>query len=181
MSNPNDPNRANANKGKSSEGLNDMITAVLNERLSTNTANPGVGDSSFSASQPPAQQLIAPSSSPQPSAVGVSGSGLSAASLIPPATTRLVCPNCNHLVPLAQPADDRWYAVWVGRLVGWVRGSDRANQLTRGVSGQAMQYCHTEAEARSLFLQKQGTGLVRNLPDDYAVNFTMGPADGYLT
>ncbi|KAK1234302.1 hypothetical protein PQX77_002499 [Marasmius sp. AFHP31] len=91
----------------------------------------------------------------------------------------LTCPHCYQPVILSA-SDGHWYAIWVGRRVGWIRGWDHMDRLTRGVSGQAMRYCISEEAARSLFIEKQMAGLARQVPDGVNVDFVVPPGEGQL-
>ncbi|KAL0565768.1 hypothetical protein V5O48_016253 [Marasmius crinis-equi] len=76
-----------------------------------------------------------------------------------------VCSNCNYLIPTAQRPADRWYAIIVGRKVGWIKGWGFANDLTSSVSGRLKMYCQNEEMARSMFHDRQMAKAVRVVTD----------------
>ncbi|KAK1233917.1 hypothetical protein PQX77_002901 [Marasmius sp. AFHP31] len=168
-------NRSNANMG-SNNATGTPQTTTGNAQIVIPT--PGKGDESIGGTQgtvtsPLNQAGNASASSPTLGRVNTPGAGGAA-----PADA-LLCPHCHQPVILSG-SDDRWYAIWVGRRVGWIRGWDRMDCLTQGVSGQAMRYCISEEAARSLFIEKQSTGFARQVPDSVNVDFVVPPGEGQL-
>ncbi|KAG7087077.1 hypothetical protein E1B28_013059 [Marasmius oreades] len=92
----------------------------------------------------------------------------------------VTCPNCQVLIPLQQPPEERWYCSIVGRKIGCIKGWARINDLTRGVSGEQKFYCTSEETARCVFHDKQQAGLTRVVNDGVTVNFTYTVDDGFL-
>ncbi|KAJ8088027.1 hypothetical protein AAF712_015823 [Marasmius tenuissimus] len=91
----------------------------------------------------------------------------------------LVCPHCRGEVPLAE-AERRWYAVWRGRRIGWVRGSDNLTDITRGVSGAGFKFCANLEAAKAIFLEKQAAKRTSIVTDGVDVSFTLAAEDGVL-
>ncbi|KAL0566196.1 hypothetical protein V5O48_015817 [Marasmius crinis-equi] len=65
----------------------------------------------------------------------------------------LVCPKCGHSLKLPPP-EERWYAIWRGRRVGWCKGWKLMDELTRSVKGQQMSYQLSADDARAVFAEK---------------------------
>ncbi|KAL0058166.1 hypothetical protein AAF712_015173 [Marasmius tenuissimus] len=96
------------------------------------------------------------------------------------AISGIVCPTCNNIVNFSAP-DSRWYTIYVGRMVGWIRGHGRAIELTRAISGQGFRYSPTgEQGARVYYHQKQQAGQVRVVNDGATYNMVYGIDEGAL-
>ncbi|KAL0062254.1 hypothetical protein AAF712_010884 [Marasmius tenuissimus] len=96
------------------------------------------------------------------------------------AASGIVCPSCNSVVTFSQP-EDRWYTVWCGHQVGWIKGHSRAMNLTLNVSGQGFRYSPTgEQGARALYHEKQLAGDVHVVDDPFFVNVVYNVDEGAL-
>ncbi|KAK7025438.1 hypothetical protein VNI00_015966 [Paramarasmius palmivorus] len=96
------------------------------------------------------------------------------------AANSLLCPHCGHNVILP-PTDSRWYAVYVGTRVGWVKGYGVAHNLTNGVSGNAWQHYNDEQSARSAFLARHAQNDVRVVGPTHGTNYpAVPPNNGWL-
>ncbi|KAK1216162.1 hypothetical protein PQX77_021215 [Marasmius sp. AFHP31] len=91
-----------------------------------------------------------------------------------------VCSNCNYLIPAAQQPADRWYAIIVGRKVGWIQGWGFANELTGNLSGALKLHCANEQMACEMFHQRQMAGQVRVVPDTSFAPFDYTYQQGVL-
>ncbi|KAK7016774.1 hypothetical protein VNI00_018827 [Paramarasmius palmivorus] len=104
--------------------------------------------------------------------VAVAGGGGAAHSLL--------CPHCGANVVLP-PTDSRWYAIFVGTRIGWVRGFAIAHQLTNGVSGNAWQHFNDEQSACAAFLARHGQDNVRVVGPIVGTNYPpVAPNNGWL-
>ncbi|KAK1224921.1 hypothetical protein PQX77_012161 [Marasmius sp. AFHP31] len=89
----------------------------------------------------------------------------------------IVCPKCDTFV--THP-EDRWYTIWCGRAVGWIKGRSCAMQLTLHVEGQGFRHCSTEQAARALYHEKKMSGEVRIVNDGVAAKIVYDADEGVL-
>ncbi|KAK7021332.1 hypothetical protein VNI00_017434 [Paramarasmius palmivorus] len=68
-----------------------------------------------------------------------------------PPTLVLHCTKCNEPVTMPPP-ENRWYAVFAGMRVGWVRGWDRVKTLVLHVPGNKYSSYKTMEDARKAFI-----------------------------
>ncbi|KAK7024532.1 hypothetical protein VNI00_016207 [Paramarasmius palmivorus] len=68
-----------------------------------------------------------------------------------PATLILHCHKCNEPVTMPPP-ESRWYAVFAGTRIGWVRGWDKVKMLVLHVPGNKYSSYKTMEDARKAFI-----------------------------
>ncbi|KAL0571200.1 hypothetical protein V5O48_010765 [Marasmius crinis-equi] len=91
----------------------------------------------------------------------------------------IMCCHCHLPVPL-NSSDERWYAVWRARRIGWVKGADIISPLTLGVRGAGFKFCASEEAARAAFHTKQVMKATAVLADNEDVSFTLPIESGCL-
>ncbi|EEB98631.1 hypothetical protein MPER_01827, partial [Moniliophthora perniciosa FA553] len=142
-------------------------------------AHPSIASTTIPA--PPASQYNpVPSVVPMPGGVTMGGGGGVAVAQAGTPAHQLTCHNCGQ--PVTLPAtDNRWYAVYVGTRVGWIRGYAIAHQLTNGVSGNQYQYFSDEQAARNAFLTRRNANAVHVVGPTTGVNYPGVPLNqGWL-
>ncbi|EEB96525.1 hypothetical protein MPER_04328 [Moniliophthora perniciosa FA553] len=69
-----------------------------------------------------------------------------------PTAARQLCEQCR--AASLEKIPDRWYVVWSGLRVGWVKGLDLAKELTYGIPENDWRYFPSERQARAAFLAR---------------------------
>ncbi|KAJ8090816.1 hypothetical protein PM082_024729 [Marasmius tenuissimus] len=148
----------------------DVIGAIVQEILNSGNvaSDSNMVPATATASPAAAATATAPASSQNIGAVASSNH-----------VNALVCPHCPGEVPLAD-AERRWYAVWRGRRIGWVRGSDNLNDITRGVSGAGFKFCASMEVAKAVFLEKQASKRTSVVNDGVDASLMIAAEDGVL-
>ncbi|KAL0575108.1 hypothetical protein V5O48_006858 [Marasmius crinis-equi] len=154
-------------------GFLNRLLSAMRDRLETNT---GAQPASNVTNTTPAdnnQTVAAPvannAQANPPAATGCNATIVNA----------LTCTHCGMPVPLCS-GDERWYAVWRARRIGWVKGADIVTDLTLGVRGAGFKFCANEAAARAIYLEKQAMHASAVLPDNTDVSFDLASERGVL-
>ncbi|KAL0057727.1 hypothetical protein AAF712_015619 [Marasmius tenuissimus] len=141
-----------------------------------NTAAAPSNDESIESAPPPGPIVSCSADTHPAQAASNSGQGGSGSNTI----SGIICPTGHNVVDLPAP-NNRWYTIFVGKKVGWIRGHACALELTRNVSGQGLCYSPVgEQGAHAYYHEKQQAGEVRVVDDGVAVNMTYGVEEGAL-
>ncbi|KAK7054879.1 hypothetical protein VNI00_003342 [Paramarasmius palmivorus] len=149
---------------------------MVDAAASNNLGQPGASDAA-GASNP-----IGDGGASASNAVGDVGASASdnTATASGPSTDEPRCFNCGQINPLGLPTPGtRWYAIYTGKMVGWILGLERAHRLTMGVSGQSFEFFWHENHARAAYERRRDAGLtlVNGNPAEI-VYVTPGPGEG---